>query len=43
MNALDKALLRRCVELSEEAAASGNHPFGALLQNAPKLSHPRGA
>jgi tRNA(Arg) A34 adenosine deaminase TadA len=31
MNALDKALLRRCVELSEEAAASGNHPFGALL------------
>ena len=31
LKALDKTLLRRCVELSEEAAASGNHPFGALL------------
>jgi tRNA(Arg) A34 adenosine deaminase TadA len=31
VNALDKALLKRCVELSEEAARSGNHPFGALL------------
>lgn len=31
MKAPDEALLRRCAELSEEAVASGNHPFGALL------------
>ncbi|MBL3539287.1 nucleoside deaminase [Aminivibrio sp.] len=31
MKTVDKALLRRCIELSKEAVASGNHPFGALL------------
>lgn len=28
---LDERLIRRCIELSREAVAAGNHPFGALL------------
>jgi tRNA(Arg) A34 adenosine deaminase TadA len=31
MNTSHEALLRRCVEISKEAVAAGNHPFGALL------------
>jgi len=27
----DEALLRRAIELADEARAAGNHPFGALL------------
>ena len=27
----DERLIRRCIELSREAVADGNHPFGALL------------
>ena len=31
MNTSHETLLRRCVEISKEAVAAGNHPFGALL------------
>ena len=31
MNTSHETLLRRCVEISKEAVAVGNHPFGALL------------
>jgi len=27
----DERLIRRCIELSREAVAAGNHPFGALV------------
>ena len=31
MDTSHETLLRRCVEISKEAVAAGNHPFGALL------------
>ena len=31
---MDIALLRRTIEISKEARAAGNHPFGALLADA---------
>ena len=31
MNQTHEVYLKRCIALSEQAAAQGNHPFGALL------------
>lgn len=30
---MNTSLMRRCIELADNAAKNGNHPFGALLAN----------